>query len=415
MKTSKQATTRERRVVMDELEPEGKLLAMNSDEAAALSLTGLVDVRPEFGGEFRVLPCGKVGAVRIGDLQVQVTPKKGVGLSRLLFLLGYAKNPGFRPEDVHGPQEDELWPALGESLARMVERATARGALQGYQTREEALPVVRGRILIGEQIARRPGQMVPIEVRFDEFTIDIPENQILRTAIRRMLGVPRLAQGVRSRLLHLDGRLAEVSMLRPGAPLPAWRETRLNAHYAHALRLAAIVLQYGSVEAGAGSVRVAAFVVDMAKVFEDFVATALKESLAKFGGDTQDQYKTQLDVAQSRSQAGIRMQVDLVHLVDGKPSLVFDAKYKVAKGEGQYPNADHYQMLAYCTALNLPTAWLVYADAGSMKRRQIINTDIEIFEYPLDLSREPKDLLQEVDRLAAAAWRRWKEVLAAAA
>jgi 5-methylcytosine-specific restriction enzyme subunit McrC len=32
-----------------------------------------------------------VGAARIGDLQVQVTPKEKVGLSRLLFLLGYSR------------------------------------------------------------------------------------------------------------------------------------------------------------------------------------------------------------------------------------------------------------------------------------------------------------------------------------
>jgi 5-methylcytosine-specific restriction enzyme subunit McrC len=40
---------------------------------------------------------------------------------------------------------------------------------------------------------------------------------------------------------------------------------------------------------------------------------------------------------------------------------VADAKYKLEYSAGRYPNADHYQMLAYCTALEVPIAWLVYA------------------------------------------------------
>ena len=46
-----------------------------------------------------------------------------------------------------------------------------------------------------------------------------------------------------------------------------------------------------------------------------------------------------------------------------------------------------YQMLAYCTALNVPVGWLVYAEGrGSAFQRRIRNTDISIIEYPLDLT-----------------------------
>ena len=48
------------------------------------------------------------------------------------------------------------------------------------------------------------------------------------------------------------------------------------------------------------------------------------------------------------------MAVDAVHTVHSRPLLVFDAKYKAASATGTYPNADHYQMLAYCTALGVP-------------------------------------------------------------
>lgn len=393
-------------IVLDELDRDGIAIRVSDAYARWLGDSGLVAVREEPDGRWRLTPSGKVGAVRIGELQVHVQPKQKVGLTRLLFLLGYAADPGFRPEDVAGVQDVDLWPAMAESLARLAERATGRGVLQGYRTMDEALRTVRGRIRISDQISRRPGLMVPIEVTYDEFTLDIPENQILRTAIRRMLAVPRLSDSARARLAHVDGRLAEVAVLRPRQPLPTWRRTRLNEHYAPALRLAEVILRNTSAEAGPGGVDVAAFVVDMAKVFEDFVGTALTESLRRCPGTTHLQYPSHLDDVPTRSLAGIPMKVDIVHRVGREPRLVFDAKYKAAGPNDRYPNADHYQMLAYCTALAVPTAWLVYAGPGEPRRHRVRNTAIEVIEYPIDLSREPADLLTAIDRLATRAWSR---------
>ena len=67
--------------------------------------------------------------------------------------------------------------------------------LQGSRTVEDALRIVRGPIRIGDQIARRPGFLVPLEVTYDEYTPNIAENQILRAAIRRMVAVRRLDFG----------------------------------------------------------------------------------------------------------------------------------------------------------------------------------------------------------------------------
>lgn len=391
---------------MDELSREGEIREISHVTASALAGTGLVEVRPE-GGAWRILPRGYVGAVRIGDFQVQVTPKDKVGISSLLFLLGYAKDPGFRPEDVLGIEEPDLWPALAESLGLLVERALMRGVLQGYRTMEEALRTVRGRIRMGDQMSRRPGLLTPLEVTYDEFTVDTAENQILRSALRRMLGVPRLRDAAARRLGHLDGRLDGVSVLPPGAPLPTWRPTRINQRYQPALRLAELVLRYASAEPGPGGVRVASFVVSMWKVFEDFVTTALTEALARRPGRTVGQFKDRLDEPRpGQARGDVRMAVDIVHLdPDGSPRLIFDAKYKVADGAGQYPNADHYQMLAYCTALQVPRAWLVYAQgSGGPVDRHVRYTQKHIVEYPLDLSAAPDDLLRQVDVLASLAW-----------
>lgn len=392
-------------VVLDELDQHGRVVRLDQAAASALADTGLVEVQPRGGDEWLLLPCGRVGAVCSSDLQVQVNPKESVGVSKLIFLLGYAADPGFRPEEVCGGDEPELWAALAESLARLAERALARGVPHGYRTVDESLRTVRGRIRMGDQISRRPGLMIPLEVSHDEFTPDIAENRILRSALRRMLGVPRIGVDMRARLAHLDARLPGVTPLRPRELPPRWFPSRLNERCQPALRLAEVILRNVSAQAGPGGVPVAAFVVSMWKVFEDFVTTALAEALRHFPGTTHAQYPSSLDEPRpGRTKGDIPMRVDVAHVLGGRPVLVFDAKYKAA-GSRNYPNADQYQMLAYCTALRLNRAWLIYAQGDSAPvERQVRNSPVRIVEYPLDLGNSPLQILSQIDTLARTAW-----------
>lgn len=388
-------------VRLDELDTVGHVVALSAMESAALAATELVEVRPEGTGVWRLLPRGRVGAVRVGDLQVEVRPKDRVGLSQLLFYLGYASNPGFRADDVMGERDAELWPALAYSLVQAVDRALARGVLQGYRTTEEALRLVRGRIRFDDQIRARPGMLVPIEVTHDEFTVDTAENRLLRAALRTMLRVPRLANDVRRRLLHLDARLEGARVLPPGSAVPVWHPSRLNERYQPALRLSEIVLRHGAARPGDGGVEVASFVVTMWKVFEDFVTVALTEALRGLPGSTQAQLPAYLAGPGEWNRGSIPMNVDVVHRSpDGRPAVVFDAKYKVASPTGQYANADHYQMLAYCTALQVPRAWLIYAGGGAMETYRVKNTEIDVVTSPLDLSAHPQVVLAQIRNTA---------------
>lgn len=390
-------------VGLDELDPVGRLVSLSDEQAALLTQTKLVVVQPTGGDTWRVLPNGRVGSVRIGDVQVDVSPKDRVELTQLLFLLGYATDPGFREDDVIGVDHGDLWPALGLSLARLVDRALGQGVLQGYRTVEESLRTIRGHIRFEDQVRVRPGLLVPIEVTYDDFTIDNPENQILRAAVRTMAGVPGLDDQVRRRLWHLDARLDGVTVLPAGSAVPSWRASRLNERYQPALRLAEVIIRHAAAKAGpGGELQMASFVVVMWKVFEDFVTTALREALRSVPGRTETQLPAYLAGDGDWRHGEIPMSVDVAHMDEhGHPQVVFDAKYSVASADGRYASANFYQMLAYCTALRVPRAWLIYAGgSGRPIPRRVKHTEIEIVQYPLDLAQPPRDILAQVGGVA---------------
>lgn len=391
-----------RHIVLDEA---SRGVAERLDPAAATIITksGLATVSPMGMGLYRIEPSGKVGSVRTPSVQLDVKPKGRLGLSRLLFLLSYAGDQGFRDQPVEAVEHEDLWSALAESLAQLAERSLSRGVLQGYRSVDESLRTVKGRIRISEQISRRPGMLVPLEVSYDEFTEDIPENQILRAALERMGKVPGVRPGVLSRLRQLTGKLDAVTRLKQGAPLPPWRANRMNLRYHASLRLAEVILRNASAEAGEGNQQTAAFVVDMRKVFEDFVGAALRHALSAYPGELRLQYGALLNEA-VRDSDRLTVRPDAVHFLGGRPVVVYDTNYMAGGDVGATLNADHYQMLAYCTALRVPTAWLVYAGPGEMKLRRVLNTDIDIIEYPLDLSLPPKELLASVADLARESW-----------
>ncbi|EOD67654.1 McrC family protein [Amycolatopsis vancoresmycina] len=382
-------------VTLDELGSSTYLLT--AEQGQRLARSGVVLAVPSalVPGRWNISARGKVGVARIGEIDLWIRPK--LDIARLLFLVGYAIDPtGWRDDEVGLTTGDGLVPAVANALWRQTERALRQGLLQGYREIEETSYVLRGRLREADQLRRHYGQVIPMELRHDDFTVDIAENQILLAAITRMLRVPRVNGQSRQRLTALRSRLADVTSLVRGAQLPAWRPSRLNARYHTALRLAEIVWQATSPEHAPGAAHATGFLFDLAKVFEDFLTVALAESLlAHAHGRAHLQYSCFLDEG-----ATVGMKPDLVWRVGGAAAAVVDAKYKQEK-PGGYPNADIYQMLAYCTALGLRRGYLVYAQGNGEPARHVVrHAGVEIVSHALDLTLQPDDLLGRIDRLA---------------
>lgn len=371
-------------------------VALTDAEYLALQQLALakVTLTPDLG-IYDVVAARKIGALTIGERQIIVRPKI-TDLNRLVFMLGYAKDPGiWRNDLVDLSGDEELLPALAEAFSPIALGAVEQGLLQGYRTVSEPLPVLRGRVLAGEQMTRLYGLPVPVAVEYDDFTVDIAENQLLLMALQRLLPVPRVTVQAGRRLQRLRRILADVSAPPRGAGLPSWRRSRLNVRYHSALALAQIVLASESFEHHVGNLRVTGYTFDMWRVFEDFVTAALSESLRGYGGRSVCQKSLSLDVRRR-----VTMKPDLVWESGGSTLAVVDAKYKAERPEG-FPNADLYQMLAYCTVLGLAEGHLVYAKGNEpVDRHTVEGSGVVIHCHALDLSEPPDKLLRQVDHLA---------------
>lgn len=368
-------------------------LVLDDQVGDALHRSGIVTAYRLGGGQWEVAPTTKVGVATIGETTIWIRPK--VDVRRILFLLGYARSPGWLHDPVGLAEVDDLVPALAEAFVDQAERAVERGLLQGYVEVDDSLTVLRGRLREQDQVRQRFGIALPLLVRYDDHTVDIPENRLLRSASDLLLRIPGVGQRTRIRLRGLRQILAEVTPIVRGASLPNWSPNRLNRRYNVALWLAELLLRGNAVDQTPGDIRIGGFLVDMAKVYEDFLTVALTEAFRAHGGWCRSQDRHHLDIDDR-----IAMKPDLVWYLDGRPAAVIDAKYKAEKPAG-FPDADLYQMLAYCTALGLPDGHLVYAKGNAPEvTHQVRNAGVTIHAHTVDLDSHPRVLLESLRTLA---------------
>ncbi len=368
-------------------------LRLTSDQGRMLAASDVVTASPlpHDPERWGITPRrGLVGVARVGDVEIWITPK--LPIARLLFLAGYAKQPrGWRGEDVELDVAEGLVPAVARFLCTQAECALRPGPLRGYRTVEESSSILRGRLREADQLRRHHGRAIPMEIRYDDFTIDIPENQILLAAITRMTGVPRVRDEHLRRLGCLRATLVGVTIPERGTNLPSWQPNRLNQRYHAVLRLAEVIWQATSPEHAQGPVLANGFLFNLWKIFEDFLVAALSEELQARHGGMPRGYPCHLDQARA-----VEMRPDLVWQVNGQPVAVVDAKYKPEK-----PRADLYQVLAYCTALRLTRGHLVYARGNADPTRHAVRySDVEIVCHAVDLTLPPAKLLAQIGDIA---------------
>jgi 5-methylcytosine-specific restriction enzyme subunit McrC len=387
-----------RRITLKEFEPSSALDLSSAEVDAFQRLAPQIRVEPARGqtGRYTLTPDAHVGVIRFADTLIEIRPK--LPIDRLFFLLSYAVDPSsWGQEHIELGADDSVLEAVAPAFCRLVSQATRRGLLHGYRAEQQAISLIRGQVRFADQVQRRYGFPIPVEVTFDDFTADIDENRVLLAALHLLRHLPIRSQPVRQGLHEIISAFDGVTLVRMGrSHVPVISFTRLNQHYQPAVNLATLILRWSSLELGPGSTAGTCFLIDMNRLFEMFVHRALREELGLS------------ESAFPRGRAGlcldmdgrIRMAPDLSWWAGPRCRFIGDVKYKKVNVAG-VEHHDLYQLLAYLTATGLPAGILVYAAGeGNPAKHHVQRAGKHLIVEALDLAGKPEQVLAQIRGLA---------------
>jgi 5-methylcytosine-specific restriction enzyme subunit McrC len=332
---------------------------LTEQEAVDLQSSGHFDVEfpsPVNGRRYVVRTPRTVGLIPISrDFFVRILPKVPIanlfGMLELVYRLPSLK---FFPGAASVSSVDDVYGRLAEMLARAVLERSRKGLYSEYVSCEEECVVVRGRVDVQASIALQMRGRHGLYCNYSFPTTDIIDNRLPLSAIDRIPrlqlvgGAPLDSVRLARRALQTAVSLGEYR----GRDCAGRRYNRLNSDYRTIHALARFFLDTMGPGLMAGEQEFLPFCLDMAMLFQDFVAESLKHRLAdRYLVSRQHRLQTGGDI-------GLTFVMDVV-ISDpfGHAIAVLDTKYKP---ESRPSPDDVYQVVAYATHLGITRAVLVY-------------------------------------------------------
>lgn len=349
-----------------------------------------------------------VGVVRLDDLEIRIVPKlAGKDHGALIDMIEFTRGlevlarsrTGVRSLDAAGAG---LFDLIALLFAEETERLVDGGLVADYLEHEEALPLVRGRVLVDRQLRERFGRYDRLYCRFDERSTDIRHNQVLGAAAVICARQSRDTR-VRAKAQILLGVLEEVcdwSPMTRETLLEPFEYDRLTSHYRTAHELARLVLGNTNVDdlLAAGKTRSFVFLINMNLLFERFVGAILRRLLAGTAHVHEQRRDRSIiwDADAGRRYATIIPDILIEPLDSAVPRIAVDAKYKLYDDRAA-DVSDIMQTFLYAYAYRagtaLPRSAVLYPagdTASSPRRLQVRSADglagaeIDLVPIPID-------------------------------
>jgi 5-methylcytosine-specific restriction enzyme subunit McrC len=249
----------------------------------------------------------------------------------------------------------EFYERLASFLASRILERCQRGIYHAYTLEEASLPFVRGQLQAQPMLVRPWRTRFPC--RFAEYTADIEDNQILAWTLRCILRNGLCTEEHSLPLVRRAYRtLSRQITIRPFAAKECLdrRYHRLNADYQPLHALCYFFLEGQGPAHVLGEYSMTPFLVDMARLYERFVAIWLQRQIGpQYTIKAQERYLI-------GGATGTHFTIDLV-VYDrrtGRPRWVLDTKYK--RPAATPDTADLAQIVAYAEAMDVKDAILVY-------------------------------------------------------
>jgi 5-methylcytosine-specific restriction enzyme subunit McrC len=271
---------------------------------------------------------GWVGHIPVADsLHLALTPKTSI--HNLFRMLEYAyRLQSFKLLDgtIESKTLTELYERLANILAKRILDRARKGYYRAYISEEGRLPFVRGRLDLHHALTKQ--WEVALTCHYQEHTADIEDNQLLTWTLFRIARNSAVrSEKVRATVRRAYRSLQNLTTLTPFQPQACANRLyhRLNQDYHPLHALARFFLEQQGPSHQLGDRTMIPFVIDMARLYELFVAEWLRLNLPEtLILKTQHQFL--IDEANN-----LQFIIDLLieDAVTGEIRYVLDTKYKV--------------------------------------------------------------------------------------
>lgn len=313
-----------------------------------------------------------VGVCQIGDLTVEVLPKIDVEVSHvrknLVAMIAATVDLAIKDGGMAyvGSQSHCILEVLIKLFSEKLFEQLRRGLVRRYETREENLSVLRGRLDVVQQMRVNIGNPERLYCRYQELLEDIPLNQIFKAALRRLLKITRQisSQRLLAELLLMLDTVSDVHVAKL-----AWQEVhfnRMNERYRPSYKLAEMFLKNMPPDVTGGRFEGFSLFFDMNVLFEEYIGRTVQRVMRDSGVAVALQGKggNQRYVARDSNGSGaFAMKPDIVGVKEGRYEWIVDTKWKMLSQEEWregVAQSDLYQMYAYASCYDCPKVLLLY-------------------------------------------------------
>jgi 5-methylcytosine-specific restriction enzyme subunit McrC len=299
-------------------------------------------------------------------------------LYRLLHWSGFLNYKKLAPQLQSSSATDLLEIFIGIFITEFIE-LFSRKINRNYIQQEENQQFIKGKILFSETIRRNPLLRHLHFVRFDEYTINNPLNQIFKALILELLTKTNSSANKRKLVTGLT-YLQEVDLINlSGVLFKRIRFDRLNTDFEPLFNLAKLFFHNSQPGLSQGREKTFSFLVPVHLLFENFVAKILNSF-------TLDDFEycyhhPHLHLGKQRGEHVFLLEPDFTIQHNNKVISILDTKFKFPfdkDGNVEISTNDLYQLTAYAVRYNCKKLFLIYPKFLGVKNASSLLTEYQI-------------------------------------
>ena len=302
-----------------------------------------------------------VGFISLKSKTIQVLPKllknsqentDSSIIKNLLFMLSFTKKLGIKETDISKLGDSEnLYEIIIYLFAKNLLELLKKEIYRTYETREENLNYLKGKLLITDQIKKNQFDKTKFYVSHDELIENNLLNQVFKTTITKLINFTKSNKNFKL-LTECDLILDNVSNKNLKLiDCEKLNFNRLNKNYENSFNLAKLLLFGNSTSFESSNLDSYSFMFDMNKLFEEFIGEFIKRYFGEHYKEIYLQKSNKYVFAKEYNDKNyFNLKPDIYFKkFDGK-ALIIDTKYKILNENKSYSGVqqgDIYQMFMY--------------------------------------------------------------------